>query len=80
MERINCSQQIVAHLGGMIRALMRGCPVNWRSHWRGICRAIYLSTGLPRKEAKTEALTRTPRLILPLYVPKPMQTYSKKWL
>ena len=39
-ERLNCFQQIGAHLGGMARAVVRRYPVSWAFHWRGICRAV----------------------------------------
>jgi hypothetical protein len=38
--RFNSVQQIVAHVGGMTRALVRHYPINWSFHWRGICRAF----------------------------------------
>jgi len=39
-ERFSCVRQIAAHIGGMLRAIIRHYPVNWRFHWNGICRAI----------------------------------------
>jgi len=34
-------QQMVAHVGGMVRALIRHRPINWTFHWSGIRRAIF---------------------------------------
>jgi hypothetical protein len=28
-ERLHCFQQIAVHLGGMARAVVRHCPVDW---------------------------------------------------
>jgi len=39
-QQISATQQIVAHMGGMMRAAIRHRPINWTFHWRGICRAV----------------------------------------
>jgi len=39
-DRFNGFQQVIAHLGGMLKALVRHYPDNWAFHWRGICRAV----------------------------------------
>ncbi len=45
-----CSQQIVAHIGGMTRAWLRHRPIHFAFHWRGICRAIVAGV-LPNLQA-----------------------------
>ena len=39
-HHLSATQQIVAHVGGMVRAVIRHRPINWTFHWRGICRAV----------------------------------------
>jgi hypothetical protein len=39
-DGFGCFQQIMAHLGGMTRACLRGRPIHFAFHCRGICRAI----------------------------------------
>ena len=48
---ISAAQQIVAHVGGMVRAVIRHRPINWTFHWRGICRAICPTLDSLRKGA-----------------------------
>ena len=45
-DSFGCSQQILAHLGGMTRAWLRHRPIRFAFHWRGICRAIRLKVDL----------------------------------
>jgi hypothetical protein len=40
VHEVSATQQVVAHVGGMMRAVIRHRPINWMFHWRGICRAI----------------------------------------
>ena len=51
-ERFNSVQQIAAHVGGMTRAFVRHYPINWKFHWRGICRALLSEEWIASKEAK----------------------------
>jgi hypothetical protein len=37
---ISAIRQIVAHVGGMVLAVLWHCSINWKFHWRGIYRAI----------------------------------------
>jgi hypothetical protein len=49
-DGFGCFRQIVAHLGGMIRAWRRHRPIHFAFHWRGICRAI-LAGVMPDSQA-----------------------------
>lgn len=42
-DEIGCFQQIVAHVGGMVRARLRHRPIHFTFHWRGICRALLVT-------------------------------------
>lgn len=37
---ISADSQIVVNVGGMLRAVTRHHPINWKFHWRGIYRVI----------------------------------------
>jgi hypothetical protein len=46
----------VAHVGGMVRAVIRHRPINWTFHWQGICRAIRpMPASLERGREKSDA-------------------------
>jgi hypothetical protein len=51
---ISTIRQIAAHVGGMLCAVMRHYPINWKFHCRGICRAICL-TLWPRPKAREKS-------------------------
>jgi hypothetical protein len=48
-QNLSASRQILAHIGGMMQAVIRHYPVNWAFHWNGIRRAISSGQGLARK-------------------------------
>jgi len=64
-ERFNSLQQIVAHLGGMIRAFVRHYPINWTFHWRGICRAILSEGWDTPKRSRTKSGARATGFVSP---------------
>ena len=47
-------QEVIAHVGGMMRALLRHRPIYFGFHWRGICRALL--SGRSAEEPAAESL------------------------
>jgi hypothetical protein len=54
---LSATQQIVLHIGGLMRAVIRRRSINWTFHWNGICRALSCSLVINMRTTENTAST-----------------------